>query len=158
MRVVIADDDRSVVELLVAFVTACDHEVVDVVTAGGLAVIQSCTRHQPDLVLLDIVMPKFNGFTVCQQLVSRNRNVKVVLISGLIDCAYPSVAKCGAVAYLQKPMHFEEIRDVLAKWAPPSELKVVQGPEENIAAHPQEEEAIELCCEAPSMGMATATA
>jgi hypothetical protein len=81
-----------------------------------------------------------------------------VLISGLIDCAYPSVAKCGAVAYLQKPMHFEEIRDVLAKLAPPGEIKAVQGPEENIAAHPQEEEATELCCEAPSLGMATATA
>jgi two-component system response regulator AlgR len=157
MRVVIADDDRSVAEVLVAFVTACGHQVVDVVTAGGLAVIQSCARHQPDLVLLDIVMPKFNGFTVCQQLVSRNRNVKVVLISGLIDCAYPSVAKCGAVAYLQKPMHFEEIRDTLAKLAPPRDEKPPTAVEENCAVIRPEEEATERGAETPSV-LATATA
>ena len=113
MRVLIADDDKQIVELLAAFVTACDHEVVDMVTAGGLAVIQSCARHRPDVVLLDIVMPKFNGFTVCQQLVSRNPNVKVLLMSGLVDCEYPSVSRCGAVGYLQKPMHFEQVRQAL---------------------------------------------
>jgi DNA-binding NarL/FixJ family response regulator len=120
MRVVIADDDKQIVEVLAAFVAACGHEVVDTVTAGGLAVIQSCARHQPDIVLLDIIMPKFNGFTVCQQLVSRNPNVKVLLISGLVDCGYPSVSNCGAVGYLQKPMRFEQIQEALAKMASPS--------------------------------------
>ncbi len=118
MRVLIADDDKNVVELLTAFVTACEHEVVDRVTAGGLAVMRSCRQHRPDLVLLDIIMPKFNGFTVCQQLVSRNPLVKVILMSGLVDPNYPSVATCGAVDYLSKPIHFERIREMLAKIAP----------------------------------------
>ena len=117
MRVLIADDDRNVAELLAAFVTACEHEVVDMVTGGGLAVIRSATRHRPDIVLLDIIMPQFNGFTVCQQLVSRNPLVKVVLMSGLVTGTYPSIARCGAMAYLPKPLHFEELRDVLTKAA-----------------------------------------
>jgi YesN/AraC family two-component response regulator len=120
MRVVIADDDKQIVEVLAAFVSACGHEVVDTVTAGGLAVIQSCARHRPDIVLLDIIMPKFNGFTVCQQLVSRNPKVKVLLISGLVDCEYPSVSNCGAVGYLQKPMRFEQIQEALIKMSSPS--------------------------------------
>lgn len=113
MRVLIADDDKNVVELLAAFVTACNHEVVDMVTGGGLDVMRSYARHRPDVVLLDILMPKFNGFTVCQQIISRNPMVKVVLMSGLVDQAYPSVASCGASWYLRKPLHFERVRALL---------------------------------------------
>lgn len=118
MRVLIADDDRNVVELVAAFVRACDHDVVATVTGGGLEVMRSFTQHRPDVVLLDILMPKFNGFTVCQQLVSRNPLVKVVLMSGLVEENYPSVASCGAVEYLRKPLHFEHVRDALARLAP----------------------------------------
>ena len=115
VTILIADDDKNVVELLTAFVAACGHEVVDGVTAGGLAVLQSCTRHNPDVVLMDIIMPRLNGFTVCQQIVSRNPAVKVLLMSGRVEQDYPSVAKCGAVGYLHKPMRFDELREALDK-------------------------------------------
>ena len=115
MRVLIVDDDRNVVDLLTAFVTACNHEVVETVTGGGLDAIRSFARCDPDVVLLDIVMPKYNGFTVCQQLVSRNPKVKVILLSGLVDESYPSVATCGAMEYLRKPLQFEQLKDVLER-------------------------------------------
>jgi len=117
MRVLIADDDKNVGEMLIAFVTACEHEVVDTVRGGGLAVMQSCTRNKPDVVLLDIMMPVFNGFTVCQQLLSRDPAVKVILMSGQVEEAYPSVKSCGAIGYLPKPMAFEQLRVLLAKAA-----------------------------------------
>ena len=117
MRVLIADDDKNVGEVLTAFVTACEHEVVATVSGGGLAVMQSCTRHRPDVVLLDIMMPVFNGFTVCQQLLSRNPGLKVILVSGMVDAAYPSVKTCGASGYLPKPLAFEQLRQVLETMA-----------------------------------------
>lgn len=158
MRVVIADDDRQIVELLAAYVTACDHEVVDTVTAGGLAVIQSCARHRPDVVLLDIVMPKFNGFTVCQQLVSRNPNVKVLLMSGLVDCEYPSVSRCGAVGYLQKPMLFEQVRDALALAIGEVEEKAHSVLEEKAETVCREEEPIDIASAQSELMVATAIA
>jgi DNA-binding response OmpR family regulator len=117
MRVLIADDDRNVVELLAAFVTSCHHEVVATVTGGGLEAMRSFVLHRPDLVILDIMMPKFNGFTVCNQLVSRDPTVKVILMSGLVDQTYPSVASCGAVEYLRKPLHFSVVREMLERLA-----------------------------------------
>jgi DNA-binding NarL/FixJ family response regulator len=172
MRVIIADDDRQIVEVLAAFVTACNHEVVDVVTGGGLAVIQSCARHRPDVVLLDIIMPKFNGFTACQQLVSRNPNVKVLLISGLVDPGYPSVSSCGAVGYLQKPLLFEQIRDALIKLESPSAERArptalatdnpprLKSPAVRIDEEPAPhgEEADIACIHSDSIGMLGATA
>ena len=72
MRVLIADDDRAFAEYLTALVWASGHEVVATVTAGGLAVLQSFREHRPDLLLLDVMMPQFNGVTVCQQILSRD--------------------------------------------------------------------------------------
>ncbi len=112
MRVLIADDDRLMCELLKEYVSVCGHEVIDVVTAGGLAAIQSFAKHAPDVVLLDILMPRFNGFTVCQNLLSRNPAAKVVLMSGQVDASYPSIAQCGASAYLKKPFLLSDLRAV----------------------------------------------
>jgi PleD family two-component response regulator len=61
MRVLVADDDRDFAAALSGLVRACDHEVVDTVTKGGLSVIQSYAQHQPDVVLLDIMQPRLNG-------------------------------------------------------------------------------------------------
>ncbi len=113
MRVLIADDDRPFCDLLARFVRECDHEVVDSVTAGGLAVIQSFAKHRPDVVLLDILMPRFNGLTVCHALLSRDPAAKVFLMSGMVEGSHPFVQNCKAIGYLQKPMRLAELRDAL---------------------------------------------
>ena len=120
MRVLIADDDKLVCDLLAQFVRFCDHEVVATVSGGGLAVIQSFARLQPDLVLLDVMMPRFNGLTVCHALLSRRPDAKVVLMSGLVESDHPFLKTCGAMAFIRKPMLLDDLREVLVEaesWA-----------------------------------------
>lgn len=57
MRVLIADDQRSVGTSLAELVRFCNHEIVAVV-GSGLEAIQAYSRHHPDLVLMDYWMPK----------------------------------------------------------------------------------------------------
>lgn len=114
MRLLIADDDRLVCEMLKRYAEACGHEVVETVSGGGLAVIQSYSRHLPDVVLLDIVMPRLNGFTVCRNILSRYPEAKVILMSGVIDPDDYAIAQSGAVAYLQKPFEMS-VLDALLK-------------------------------------------
>ncbi len=113
MRVLVADDDRDLAESIAAYVEECGHEVVATVTGGGLAVIQTFARCMPDVVLLDIQMPRFNGLTASHALVSRKPDVKIVFISGSVDEKDPMVRDCGAAAYLQKPVSLVELREVL---------------------------------------------
>jgi CheY-like chemotaxis protein len=113
MRILIADDDRDLAEALASYVRECEHEVVDTVTSGGLSVIKSFARHQPDVVLLDIKMPKFNGLTVCHALLSRRPGAKIVLVSGAIEGGHPFIKSCGATAYLSKPIILQELRETL---------------------------------------------
>jgi DNA-binding response OmpR family regulator len=113
MRVLIADDDKELAETLAASVKECGHEVVGTVTGGGLAVIQAFARCDADAVLLDIMMPRYNGLTVCHALLSRKPNAKIIFVSGSMDKEDPFVAGCGAAGYLQKPVSLAELRDAL---------------------------------------------
>ena len=109
MRVLVADDDRDMAAVLSDCVQACGHEVVDTVTGGGLAVIRSFVRHEPDAVLLDIRMPQYNGLTVCHALLSRKPDTRIIFVSGMIEGDHPFVRSCGAAACLQKPVGLVEL-------------------------------------------------
>jgi len=113
MRVLIADDDREMAEVLAAYVGECGHEAGATVTGGGLAVIQAFARFQPDAVLLDIRMPRFNGLTVCHALLSRKPDAKIIFVSGSVEGDNPFISGCGAAAYLQKPVSVAELREAL---------------------------------------------
>jgi DNA-binding response OmpR family regulator len=65
------------------------------------------------VVLLDILMPRCNGFTVCHALRSRNPDAKVIFISGQFEPEHPTVRNSGAAGYLHKPLLLEELRGAL---------------------------------------------
>ena len=113
MRVLVADDDRELAAALADCVLACGHEVVDTVSGGGLAVIQSFARHKPDAVLLDILMPRCNGLTVCHALLSRKPDTKIIFVSGSVEGDHPFVSGCGAAGYLRKPVGLVELGEML---------------------------------------------
>lgn len=113
MRVLVADDDRQWAAVLTECVLACGHDVVDTVTGGGLAVIQSFARHTPDAVLLDILMPKCNGLTVCHALLSRRPETRVIFVSGKVDSEHFLLSTSGATALLQKPVGLVELSAAL---------------------------------------------
>lgn len=66
----------------------------------------------PELILLDIMMPNMDGFTVCKQIKasSDTRDIPVIFISALsdVDNIVKSFA-VGGLDYITKPLHFEEV-------------------------------------------------
>ena len=67
-RILIADDNQANCELLDAYLADLDCEVDFAV--DGQDTLDKVQSFQPDLLLLDIMMPKLNGFEVCQQIKS----------------------------------------------------------------------------------------
>lgn len=117
LRLLIADDDRLFAEFLAALCVAAGHEVVAIETNGGLAVLNKFLTYRPDVVLLDVIMPKFNGFTIAQHLRSRNSAVKIILMSGLVQEDYPSAKACRPDFWLQKPIAFDTLCSALERIA-----------------------------------------
>ena len=67
-RVLIADDIQQNRELLEAYLADEGYEIL--MAADGQQTIQMVEQHQPDLILLDIMMPRMSGYEVCRQLKS----------------------------------------------------------------------------------------
>ncbi len=118
MRVLIADDQRSVGTSLASLVEQCGHEVVEVVSSG-LEAIHAYTRHQPEVVLMDYWMPRLNGATACRNILSRDAKARIILISGTE--LTEDLVDSGAVALLKKPVTLDQIYAALYAAGSPQE-------------------------------------
>lgn len=112
MRVLIADDQKSVGTSLAALVTHCQHEVVQVV-GSGLEAIQAFDHHKPDLVLMDYCMAKLNGATACRNILAKDPGARIILISAW-EPGYDLAAESGAIRLLPKPVGLQHLKDALA--------------------------------------------
>jgi len=119
MRVLIADDQKSVGTTLATFVCSCNHEVVEVV-GSGLEAIQAYTRHHPDVVLMDYWMSKLNGATACRNILARDPAARVILVTGW--CSPAKAVDSGAIAVLPKPVPLARLEEVLNAIAQPPAL------------------------------------
>ncbi|MFZ5818010.1 MAG: response regulator [Bacillota bacterium] len=110
-RVLVVDDHPLTVELLTARLEAMGLEV-DVAATGPTA-LQRVAAHQPDLVLLDVMMPDMDGFEVTRRLKSNpaSAGVKVVLLTALGSSEDEATGRsAGADGYLRKPFQKHELR------------------------------------------------
>jgi two-component system chemotaxis response regulator CheY len=107
MRVLVADDEKSVGNSLADLVRAANHDVVGVV-GSGFEAIQAYARLHPDLVLMDYLMPKLNGATACRNIIARDPAAKVILVTGWTssDCSIDT----GALALLSKPLSLAHLQ------------------------------------------------
>ena len=110
MRILIADDQKSVGTTLAALVSHCQHEVVEVV-GSGLEAIQAYDRYKPDVVLMDYWMAKLNGATACRNIVSKDPGARVILVSAWSP-GY-DLRESGAMAVLSKPVDLDRLQKVL---------------------------------------------
>ena len=102
--ILVVDDDRVNRTLLARTLEALGHRVVTAPT--GREALDLLHAYEPDIVLLDIVMPGMDGITVLERIKGDPalRSVPVIMISALED--FDSVVRCvelGAEDYLQKP-------------------------------------------------------
>src|SRR5260370_4575742 len=107
MRVLIADDQRSVGTSLADLVRCCKHEIVGVV-GSGLEAIQAYNRYHPDLVLMDYWMPKLNGATACRNILAKDPSARIILVSGWAPS--DDILESGAIAILPKPLNMARLQ------------------------------------------------
>jgi len=109
-RIVVADDERDILELI-RFVL--EFNGFDVVTANnGEEAIQQALAEKPDLVLLDVRMPRMNGYEACQTLKAnpKTRNIPVVFLSARgQEADVKHGLSLGAVDYILKPFSPEDL-------------------------------------------------
>lgn len=108
--VLIVDDNPQNVELLQAFLESLP---VKIVTAGdGVEALEQVARHNPDLILLDIMMPRMSGFQVCRKLKgdAKTRDIQVLMVTALNELGdIEQASECGTDDFVSKPVNKFEL-------------------------------------------------
>jgi signal transduction histidine kinase len=108
--ILIVDDTPANLALIVEYLEARHFRML--VAQGGEEGLQRATLVQPDLILLDAIMPGIDGFEVCRRLKAREstRDIPVVFMTSLADTQDKLTAfAVGAVDYVVKPLQVEEV-------------------------------------------------
>lgn len=102
MKVLIVEDDRILADLLALVLR---HEGFEVVQAyDGLSAVEHWLHDLPDLIILDIELPKLDGFAVCQQIRSQ-ADIPIIMLSAHRDEEdVKRGLKLGANDYITKPV------------------------------------------------------
>ena len=113
-RILIIDDDETIRDLLRVRLEDA-YEIMD--TPDPEEAIALSLQYKPDAILLDLRMPKFSGFEVCQTLtcLSFTKQIPIFIISGEAATKYKAFCQnLGAAGYFEKPIDFDQLRACLA--------------------------------------------
>ena len=104
-RILIADDNQPNRELLEAYLSEVDCEVEHAV--DGQDTLAKVVSFQPQLILLDVMMPKLSGFEVCQKLKAdpATRKIMVLMVTALNEAGdIERAVQAGTNDFISKPV------------------------------------------------------
>jgi len=123
-RILLVDDEPSIVKMVGKRLEVEGFDVV--VALDGQEGLTKAQTEQPDLIILDLMLPKLNGYEVCTMLKQDTRFQKIPIMmftAKAQDKDEKLGMECGANAYVRKPFRaqelLEKIRSLLAASSPP---------------------------------------
>ena len=109
-RILIADDNQPNRELLEAYLAGVDCDVEH--AADGQDTLAKVKSFKPDLILLDVMMPKLSGFEVCQKLKADpvTRKIMILMVTALNEAGdIERAVQAGTDDFLSKPVNKIEL-------------------------------------------------
>ena len=119
-KVLIVDDDEFSRKLLNILISAEHYATFECGSAQDA--LQLLQGMQPDLVLIDLMMPGMDGFELTHRIKqdARQQGLRVVIMSALDDMAVQQrIASCGADAFIHKPINRWELLDTVNRFLRP---------------------------------------
>lgn len=113
IRVLIVDDDPDILESIDAALRAEDAETMKV-SDGNAAVAACLSDEPPDVVVLDMMLPKRSGFLVLEKIKGRDDSPLVVMVTANEGRRHQAYAESlGVDKYLLKPVPLEKLIDTI---------------------------------------------
>jgi CheY-like chemotaxis protein len=109
-RILLVDDNQQNLELMHAYLESLPCRLSS--ARDGIEAIEAIQRERPDLVLLDVMMPKMSGFEVCRKLKSdpATRDIVVIMVTALHEVGdHERAVESGTDDFLTKPVNKLEL-------------------------------------------------
>lgn len=110
VAVLVVDDNEQNLELLEAYLEDLQCELT--LARDGLEALEAVALKRPDIILLDVMMPRMSGFQACAKLKgdTATRDIPVVMVTALNEVSDVERAiECGADDFLSKPVNKLEL-------------------------------------------------
>ena len=108
--ILLVDDNQQNLELMQAYLESLPCRLLT--ARDGLEAIEVIQRERPDLVLLDVMMPKMSGFEVCRKIKSdpATRDIVVIMVTALHEVGdHERAVESGTDDFLSKPVNKLEL-------------------------------------------------
>jgi len=112
-KVLVADDSEAIRQVLQDIISIGKHELAGE-AIDGIEAVEKFNELQPDLLLLDLAMPKKDGLAVVKEIMEYNPDARIVLITASDNQFI--ITKCleaGAIASITKPFDFDKVLKVI---------------------------------------------
>ncbi len=114
-NILIGDDSIAIRMILKEILMMDDHKVVGEAKDGDETIVMYRSL-RPDLLLLDLTMPKKDGLAVIKEIISKHPEAKIILITASDDQQF--IQHCldsGALSFISKPFSFKNVLKVVSE-------------------------------------------
>ena len=108
IKILIVDDEPAIGKLLLYQLQSCNYQAS--YTPNGLNALEQLEREQPDLVLLDVMMPIINGWEVCRQIRAASSVPVIMLTAKSSEADIVIGLAAGADDYIAKPFSMAQLQ------------------------------------------------
>ena len=113
MRIMIIEDDEELCSTLEFGLKKAGQEVVGIAHDGEEA-LDKYKALKPDLIIIDILMPKVHGIDVISKIIEEEPSMKIIVITGAShDSLIKKAIDAGARTYAKKPFGVKELMDAI---------------------------------------------
>lgn len=103
-------DDSDAIRLVLRDILLIDEHAIVGEARDGAEAVELFSQLTPDLLLLDLAMPKKDGLTVVKEIIAKYPAAKIILITASDDQKIiQNVLSCGASSYISKPFDFTHV-------------------------------------------------
>ena len=113
--VIVVDDDRDTVEVFCEYLSIKNIEVLGR-GYDGKAAVDLYQEHKPDIVLLDVMMPDYDGFYGLEQIRKHDPNAKIIMVTAdLTSDTEKKLVELKASAMIYKPYEIDSVIETIEK-------------------------------------------
>ena len=126
IRILLVDDEPSIVKMVSKRLAVEGYEVL--VATDGQEALRKAQTEQPDLIILDLMLPKLNGYEVCRLLKfdQKFQHIPIMIFTAKSQEQDECLGReCGADAYLRKPFKARELLSQLRGLYEAKERRVI---------------------------------
>ncbi|ATX79522.1 two-component system, LytT family, response regulator LytT [Mariprofundus aestuarium] len=116
LDVLVVEDDPDVSSLIQMAIHAWGLPLDVEFVQDGYSAIRSVMKHKPDVMILDLRLPKLDGYSIMQGLVKQGNEITFIVVTGLSESDVYAIGDLPQNAYLmQKPIDLKRFRKILEK-------------------------------------------